>query len=199
MTGEKSWGIPTIVKLFISQRLLEQRLRLTESANINQERFEQCTVCSTSWLCFAKRRSRRLSLFPAGTLVTYQTYAGSTSPVAVTAGEGLVGVWCCGCTVFPPLSFFLYGGPTGGFRGGGSFAYGVTPCAAVSGKCRSLQMADVASTKGLFYCVFIALLWCSSVSQARSEFAIQNDPGQAMVFQALPNVVGFSTIWIPCW
>ena len=52
-------------------------------------------------------------MFPAGTLVIYQTYAGSTSPVAVTAGEGLVGVWWYGCTVFLPLSFFLYGSPPG--------------------------------------------------------------------------------------
>ena len=77
--------------------------------------------------------------------MTYQTYL-----VAVTAGEGFVGVWCCVCTVFLPLSFFLYGGPTGGFEGGGSFAYGVTPCAAVFGKCSPLKMADVASTEGLF-------------------------------------------------
>ena len=40
----------------------------------------------------------RKSTFPAGTLVTYQAYAGSTSSVAVTAGKGLVGVWCYGCT-----------------------------------------------------------------------------------------------------
>ena len=37
----------------------------------------------------------RKSMFPAGTLVTYQAYTGSTSVVAVTAGKGLVGglVW----------------------------------------------------------------------------------------------------------
>ena len=58
----------------------------------------------------------RKSTFPAGTLVTYQDYAGSTSPVAVTAGKGLVGVRCCSCTVFPPLTFFLYGRPPGGFE-----------------------------------------------------------------------------------
>ena len=40
--------------------------------------------------------------------MTYQAYAESTSPVAVTAGKGLIGVWCCGCTVFPPLTFLLY-------------------------------------------------------------------------------------------
>ena len=55
--------------------------------------------------------------------MTYQAYAGSTSPVAVTAGKGLIGVWCFGCTVFPPLTFSLYGRPPGGFEGGGSFAY----------------------------------------------------------------------------
>ena len=92
----------------------------------------------------------RKSTFPAGTLVTYQAYVGSTSPVAVTAGKGLVGVWCCGCTVFPPLTFFLYGRPPGGFEGGGSFAYSATPCAAVFGKGSPLKMADVARTKGLF-------------------------------------------------
>ena len=47
-------------------------------------------------------------MVPAGTLVTHQTNMGSVSPVAVTAGEGLVGVWCCGCNILPPLSFFLY-------------------------------------------------------------------------------------------
>ena len=57
-----------------------------------------------SWLCFANE-DKGLSKFPAGTPVTYQTYSGSTSPVAVTAGEGLLRVWCCGCTVFLPLSF----------------------------------------------------------------------------------------------
>ena len=46
--------------------------------------------------------------FPAGTLMTDQTYAGSTSPVAVTAGEGLLEVRCCGCTVFPPLEKLIY-------------------------------------------------------------------------------------------
>ena len=71
----------------------------------------------------------KMSTFPAGTLVTCQAYAGSTSPVAVTAGKGLVGVWCCSCTVFPPLSFFFYGRPPGGFEGGGSFAYSAAPCA----------------------------------------------------------------------
>ena len=82
--------------------------------------------------------------------MTHQNYAGSTSSVAVTAGEGLVGVCCCCCTIFSPLSFFLYGGPTGGFEGGGSFAYSVSPCAAVFGKCSPLKMAYVASTEGLF-------------------------------------------------
>ena len=92
----------------------------------------------------------RKSMFPAGTLVTYQAYARSTSSVAVTAGKGLVGVWCYGCTVFPPLTFFLYGRPPGGFKGGGSFAYSATPCAAVFGEGSPLKMADVARTKGLF-------------------------------------------------
>ena len=82
--------------------------------------------------------------------MTYQAYVGSTSPVAVTAGKGLVGVWSCGCTVFPPLTFFLYGRPPGGFKGGGSFAYSATPSAAVFGKGSPLKMTDVARTKGLF-------------------------------------------------
>ena len=86
--------------------------------------------------------------------MTYQTYAGSTGTIAVTVGEGLIGVWCCGCTVFPPLSFFLFGGRTGGFKGGASFAYGVTPCAAVVGKSLKmplpLKMPDDESTEGLF-------------------------------------------------
>ena len=92
----------------------------------------------------------KMSTFPAGTLVTYQAYAGSTSPVTVTAGKGLDWVWCCSCTVFPPLSFFFYGRPMGGFEGGGSFAYSAAPCAAVFGKCNPLMMADVARTEGLF-------------------------------------------------
>ena len=79
-----------------------------------------------------------------------KSYAGSTSPVAVTAGKGLVGVWSCGCTVFPPLTFFLYGRPPGGFEGGGSFAYSATACVAVFGKGSLLKMADVVHTKGLF-------------------------------------------------
>ena len=87
-----------------------------------------------------------MSMFPGGTL---QTYAGLISPVAVTAIEGLIGVWYCGCNLFPYLSFFPYGGPTGGFEGGGSFAYGVTPCASVFGKCRPIKMPEVASTEGL--------------------------------------------------
>ena len=82
--------------------------------------------------------------------MTCQAYAGPTSSVAVTAGKGLVGVWCYGCTVFPPLTFFLYGRPPGGFEGGGSFAYSATPCAAVFGEGSPLKMADVARTKGLF-------------------------------------------------
>ena len=61
----------------------------------------------SSWLGFASLMKIKLtkSTFPAGTLVTYQAYAGSTSSIAVTAGKGLVGVWCYGCTVFPPLTF----------------------------------------------------------------------------------------------
>ena len=104
--------------------------------------------------------------------MTYQAYPGSTSPVAVTAGKDLVGVWCCDCTVFSPLTFFLYGRPPGGFEGGGSFAYSAMPCAAVFGKGSPLKMADVARTKGLFWSVFIALLWCPSVSETRRKFAI---------------------------
>ena len=65
-------------------------------------------------------------------------------------GKGLVGVWCCSCTVFPPLLFFFYGRPTGGFEEGGRFAYSAEPCAAVFGKCSPLKMADVARTEGLF-------------------------------------------------
>ena len=34
----------------------------------------------------------KMFTFSAGTLVTYQAYVGSTSPVAVTAGKGLIGV-----------------------------------------------------------------------------------------------------------
>ena len=82
--------------------------------------------------------------------MTYQAYAGSTSPVAVTAGKGLIGDWCYSCTVFPPLPFFFYGRPPGGFEGEGSFAYSAAPCAAVFGQCSPLKMADVACTEGLF-------------------------------------------------
>ena len=113
-----------------------------------------------------------MSTFPAGMLVTHQAYAGSTSPVAVTAGIGLVGVWCCGCTVFSPLSFFLFGRPPGGFEGGGSFANSAMPCAAIFGKCSPLKMADVARTEGLFLeCLYRASL-APSVSEARRKFAI---------------------------
>ena len=48
--------------------------------------------------------------------MTNQTNTGSASPVAVTAREGLVRVWCCGCTVLPPLTFFLYESPANGFK-----------------------------------------------------------------------------------
>ena len=82
--------------------------------------------------------------------MTYQAYAGLTSPVAVTAGKGLIGVWCCSCTAFPPLSFFFHGRPPGGFEGGGSFAYSAAPCTTFFGKCSPLKMADVACTEGLF-------------------------------------------------
>ena len=92
----------------------------------------------------------RKSTFPAGMLVTYKAYAGSKNLVAVIAGKGLVGVWCYGCTIFPPLTFFLYGRPPVGFKGGGSFAYSVTPCAAVFGEGSPLKVADVACTKVLF-------------------------------------------------
>ena len=81
-----------------------------------------------------ERRSRRLSTFPAGMMVTYQTNMGLASPVAATAGQGLVRFLCRGCTVLPPLSFFMDGGPIGGFKGGGSFVYGVSPGAMVFGR-----------------------------------------------------------------
>ena len=82
--------------------------------------------------------------------MTNQINAGSASPVAVTAGEGHVEVWCCGCTVLPPLSFVLFRGPIGEFERGDSFIYGVSQGAMVSSKCRPLKMADVASTEILF-------------------------------------------------
>ena len=63
----------------------------------------------------------------------------------VSSGFGVVAA-----LFFLIYRFFLYGGPMGGFKGGGSFAYSVTPCAAVFGKCSPLKMADVASTEGLF-------------------------------------------------
>ena len=75
--------------------------------------------------------------------MTHQTNTESASLVAVTASEGLVGVWCCGCTVLP-LSCLLYKGPTVGFKRGGSVANGVSPCASVCGKCRLLKMAEQA-------------------------------------------------------
>ena len=95
-----------------------------------------------------KKITLKMSTFAAGTLVTYQAYAGLTSPVAVTAGKGLVGFGVV--AVFPPRSFFFYGRPPGGFEGGGSFAYSAAPCATVFGKCSPLKMADVACTEGLF-------------------------------------------------
>ena len=82
--------------------------------------------------------------------MTNQTNTGLVSPVAVAAGEGLIGVWYCDYTVFPPLPFFLYGGPTGGLKKGCSFGYYVSPGAAIFGKFRPLKMADVACTEGLF-------------------------------------------------
>ena len=72
-------------------------------------------------------------MFPAGMLVTHQTNMGSANPVAVTAGECLIGVWC-GCTVLPPLSFFFCESPTGGFERGGSFVNGVSQGDVVFGK-----------------------------------------------------------------
>ena len=78
--------------------------------------------------------------------MTYQTNTGMASSVAVTAGEGLVVVWCCGFTVLPPLSFFLYEGPTGGFQRGGSFVNDVLPTYQVP---RSL--ASVAHSRWLMW------------------------------------------------
>ena len=71
-------------------------------------------------------------------IVTNQTNVGSASPVAVTAvcsgcSDRSCQVRWCGCTVLPPLSFFLYGNPTGGFKRGGSFVYGVSSGTTVSG------------------------------------------------------------------
>ena len=100
-----------------------------------------------------ERRSGRLSTFPAGTLVTNQTNPGSASPVAVTAGEGLrpsSRVWCCGCTVLPPLTFFLYESPANGFKEEAALLMVCCQVPQSSGKCRPLKMADVASTEGLF-------------------------------------------------
>ena len=108
----------------------------------------------------------RKSTFPAGTLVTYHAYAGSTSLVAVTADKSLVGVWSCGCTVFPPLTFFLYGRPPGGFKGGGSIAYSATTCATVFGKGSPLKMPDVACTKGLLQCCCYKTYLCKNSKSA---------------------------------
>ena len=82
--------------------------------------------------------------------MTHLTNRGSERLVAVIESEGLVGVYCCGCTVLPPLSFFLIEGATVGFERGGSFANGVSPEASIFGKCRPLKMGDVASNEGLF-------------------------------------------------
>ena len=96
--------------------------------------------------------------------MTRQANAGLTGPVAMTAGEGLVGVWCQGCTVFPPLPFRSDSGSTMFFKGGGSFADGVTPGAAVFSQCGPFEMADLTGSKGFFERVLVALLWCPSVA-----------------------------------
>ena len=62
--------------------------------------------------------------------MTDKAHAGSVGLVAVAAGEDLVGVWCRSCTVHPPLSFFLEGGPTGVLGGGNRPVDGVPPGAA---------------------------------------------------------------------
>ena len=63
-----------------------------------------CSAFLSLGLASQTKISRRVSTFPAGTLMTCQAYAGSTNPVAVTAVEGVVGIWCRGCSfVFLPL------------------------------------------------------------------------------------------------
>ena len=54
---------------------------------------KQTNVLTSDHHGFASLRkiTLKMSTFPAGTLVTYQAYVGLTSPVAVTAGKGLVG------------------------------------------------------------------------------------------------------------
>ena len=124
-------------------------------------------------------RSRGLSTFPVGMLVTYQTNTGLASLVAVTEGEGLVGVWCCGCTVLPPLSFFI-------------LRVDSKEEAALFMVCLQVawSSASVDHSRGLMWQApserllseSLLGIWYPSVLEARREFTIQDNLGQVMVF-----------------
>ena len=101
--------------------------------------------------------------------MTYQTKTRSASLVAVTVGEGLIGVRC-GCSVLSPLSLFLYGGPMGGFKGGGSFVYGVSPGAGVFGRS---SINALLKSQGLYFsCGHKAF---SEIIHHMNEFPVSNE------------------------
>ena len=82
------------------------------------------------WLGFANEDlGRVLSKSTAGTLV-----ADKAGPATVASGEGLVGGWFCGVTVFPPLPFGCKDGPAGVFKGADSLVNGLAPGVAIRGQ-----------------------------------------------------------------
>ena len=104
----------------------------------------------------------KMSTFPAGTLVTCQAYAGSTSPLAVTAGKGLVGVCVVAALFFLICRFSSMADLLEDSKEEAALLIVWRHAPAVFCKCSPLKMADV----------FIPLLWCPSVSEARRKFAI---------------------------
>ena len=59
-----------------------------------------------------------------------------------------------------------------------------TPGLAVSCKGRPLMVVYVTVVKRLLQMVLIALLWCSSVTMASGEFAVQGNLGQTLIFHS---------------
>ena len=101
--------------------------------------------------------------------MTYQTNTRSASLVAETVGEGLIEVRC-GCSVLSPLSLFLYGSSTGGFKGGGSFVYGVSPGAMIFGQS---SINTLLKSQGLcFSCGHKAF---SEIKHHMNEFPVSNE------------------------
>ena len=72
----------------------------------------------------------------------------------------------------------------GVLKGGDNLVNDATPGLTVSCKGRPLMVVYVTVVKRLLQMVLVALLWCSYVTMASGEFAVQGNLRQTLIFHS---------------